>query len=85
MADLRSIDAIDKADDVVPTLERALAKAKEGNVSAVAICFVYRDGTTGQSWSYQRLTAMMVGCATILAHKLVEFMDSTYSTPPDAG
>lgn len=72
MADLHAIDPIDKSEDVIATLERALEKAREGDVASVAVCFVYRDGSTGQLWSFQRVVAMMIGCAQILIAKLVQ-------------
>jgi hypothetical protein len=70
MAELRTIDAEPVADDVVDTLERALVKARAGELSAVAIAVVYRDGASGSSWSHMHSIPAMIGSVSRLQHKL---------------
>jgi hypothetical protein len=57
-------------DDVIAKLEEALAAAREGRISAVAIALVYRDGTPGRSWSKLHSRTTMLGSVSLLHHIL---------------
>lgn len=70
MADLHAIDPEPAAQDVIATLERALAQARAGELSSVAVAAVYRDGAVGAEWSTLPSRAAMLGSVSRLAHKL---------------
>jgi hypothetical protein len=57
---------------IVETLESALAEAREGRLSSVAVAMVYRDGRTGQLWSTAPLSAMLIGAIARLMHRYNE-------------
>lgn len=57
-------------DDVVAKLEEALQAAREGKISAVAIAIVYRDGSSGRSWSKRHSETAMIGAVDLLGHAL---------------
>lgn len=59
-------------EDVVAKLEEALAEAREGKVSAVAIAVVYRDGSSGRSWSKRHSQTAMIGAVDLLRHALCD-------------
>lgn len=82
MADLVIIEPQDKAEDVVPLLERALEKARSGRVSAVGIAFVYSNGDMGASWSTLPSTPLMLGAISRLEYKVNLELDET--TVPDS-
>jgi len=58
------------ADEAIRILEEALATARKGNVSAVAIAVVYRDGSTGDAWSKPASTATLIGAVSVLHTRL---------------
>ncbi len=70
MAELHSITPEDPAEDVVATLERALATARAGDVSSVAIALVYRDGRAGHCWSRLPSFLAMMGSIDRIKFKL---------------
>jgi hypothetical protein len=57
---------------VVAKLEEVLAEARGGNISAVAIAVVYRDGSSGRSWSKRHSQTAMIGSVDLLGHALRE-------------
>lgn len=69
--DLRVIDSVPADKSVTDYLEHVAAKIAEGNVSAIAVAFVYRDGSTGSGYSEQPNSATMVGAVEALKAKLV--------------
>jgi len=70
MADLHAIDAEPQAADIIETLERALKMAKEGELSSVAVVYVYRDGATGFRRSDLPSYPAMMGAVARFQHKL---------------
>ncbi len=74
LADLIAIDPEPVGADVVAYLEHQLARAREGTLSAIAVAYVYRDGTTGSGFSRQHNLAAMTGAVTALQAKLVADM-----------
>lgn len=70
MPDLAVIEAEDQAADIVETLEAALANALTGELSAVAIAFVYRDGSIGHRRSALPSFPAMMGALSRLIYKL---------------
>lgn len=67
---LRPIDAISPAADVIDVLERALLKAHAGEFSSVAIGVVYRDG----SISHMRSSAPSFPCQIAALHRCAHRM-----------
>jgi hypothetical protein len=70
MADLRIITAEPPAVDVIATLERALDLARSGELSAVAVAYVFRDGAAGAAWSALPSRPAMLGSVSRLAHRI---------------
>ena len=56
--------------DLVSTIEELLAKAKAGELSSVAIAYVYRDGTIGRGWSTPPCFGALLGAVNRLAHRM---------------
>lgn len=75
MPELAVIEAEDQAADVIDALERALTKARAGQLSSVAIVYVYRDGTTGHRRSKLPSYPAMMGAVARFMHKLNLDMD----------
>lgn len=57
-------------EDVIAKLEEALAEAREGKISSVAIATVYRDGSSGRSWSKRHSQTAMIGSVDLLRYAL---------------
>lgn len=74
MADLRVIDSAPVNAGVVDFLEGVLAKAKDDELSAVAVALVYRDGSTGSGWSTPHSLSSIVGAVEAMKAKLVRDM-----------
>ena len=74
MPDLHVIDPTPVDAAVVDYLEHLLARAREGRYSAIAVAFVYRDGSTGSGYSRQHSLATMVGGVEALKTKLIREM-----------
>lgn len=72
MSKLRVITAEAQGDKVIETLEEALALAKAGDLSSVALAMVHRDGTTSFSYSELPSRGTMVGSVTRLQHYLIQ-------------
>ncbi len=70
MTNLRAFDPEPAAANVIETLEAALAEAREGRLSSVAIASVYRDGDAGCTWSELPSRFAMLGSISRLAHKI---------------
>lgn len=75
MIKLRAIDAEPLGDDVIATLEEALAKAKAGDLSSVGLVVVYRDGTTGRAWSKAPSVTLLAGAAARLQYALLKLTE----------
>lgn len=58
------------AANVIEPLEEALAEARDGRLSSVALAVVYRDGACGASWSELPSHAAMLGAVSRLAHRI---------------
>lgn len=72
MAELREITCEPAADNIVATLEAVLERAHKGELSAVAIALVNREGETGQEWSRLPSIGTMIGSVSILHHRLIK-------------
>lgn len=72
MAELTVIEREPISASVIAYLEKLLGEARNGELSAIAVTKVYRDGTTGSGWSDLPALATMVGAVAILQVKLVE-------------
>lgn len=70
MTKLSVIEAEAVSPDLVETLEEALAKAKAGELSSVALAVVYRDGCINWAWSTPPSFGLLLGAVNRLAHKL---------------
>lgn len=68
MAELTAIDPEPIGESVVAKLEHVLAKAKAGELSSVAIAYVYRDGSIGRNWSDLPSYPTMLGSLARLMH-----------------
>jgi hypothetical protein len=74
MAELHVINAAPVDATVVTYLEHLLARARQGEFSAVAVAYVNRDGSTGSGHSDQHSLATMVGAVACLQTKLLADM-----------
>lgn len=74
-ADLTPLDSEPPTDDVIEKLEGLLEVAREGRISSVAIAVVYRDGTTGDSWSKAHNIGTLIGSVSVLWHRLCRLID----------
>lgn len=70
MADLVAIDAEPPGRSVQSTLRKLLREAKAGNISAIAVAIVHRDGSVSQDWSELHSVPVMLGCVSRLEHHL---------------
>jgi hypothetical protein len=52
----------------VAKLEEVLAKAKAGEISSCAIAVVYRDGSSGRSWSKAHSITALQGSIALLSY-----------------
>lgn len=72
-ADIQVLDSEPpNTEDVIAKLEEALATAREGKISSVAIALVYRDGATGRSWSKRHSQSALIGSVGLLHHALCD-------------
>lgn len=70
-AEVEVLDSVPpNTEDVVARLEEALRLAREGKISCVGIALVYRDGSTGRSWSKRHSESALIGAAALLHHAL---------------
>jgi hypothetical protein len=70
MADLHVLEAEAISPDLVQTLEEALAKAKAGELSSVAIAVVYRSGCINWAWSTPPSFGLLLGAVHRMAHRM---------------
>lgn len=70
MTDLVAIDPESVSPDLVETIEAVLEKARAGEVSSVAIAFVYRDGSTHQTWSSPPSFFTLLGAVHQMAFRM---------------
>lgn len=59
------------AENIIPRLEDLLERAKAGELSAFAAAVVYRDGCTGDAYSFLPHTAIMLGAIEKLKFKII--------------
>ena len=76
MAALTVIEPEGVSPDLIETLEAVLEKARGGELSSVAIAYVYRDGTIGRTWSTAPSFGTLLGAIGRLAHVLNLRMDA---------
>lgn len=75
MSELRSIDSVPVAANVVETLEGLLKSARDGEISQLAVATVGRDGTTNNTWTFLHSTAAMLGSIEILKLRIMQKFD----------
>ncbi len=75
MTDIRVIESEPIGDSIVERLEETLQAARDGRLSSVAIAVVYRDGTTGRSWSKIPSRSTLVGSVAMLQYELIRGSD----------
>lgn len=56
--------------DIIVKLKEALEKAEKGELSSVAIAVVYRDGSTGSSWSVAPSLGLQIGAVSMMHWRL---------------
>lgn len=76
-AELLAIEPEDPTQVVIEKLEEVLKLARAGELSAVAIAVVYRDGRTGARWSPSPRFASVLGAVDRLAYKLNQLQDES--------
>lgn len=72
---LRQIDSEPVSSTVVEYIEQVLEMAKKGELSSVAMAYVFRDGATGTGFSAAPTRGTLIGAVSILHHKLVRSVD----------
>lgn len=75
MAELIALEPEAQAADLIAVLDDARAKVEAGEISSIAIAFVYRNGDSNSSWSGLPNRVQMLGSIYRLAHKLQLFLD----------
>jgi hypothetical protein len=60
--------------DIVHYLEMALVMAKAGELSSIALSYVFRDGSPGRGWSSPPSTAALIGSLAITQALLAQSM-----------
>ena len=70
MAELVAIEPEGVSPDLIETLEAVLEKARAGELSSVAVAYVYRDGTIGRGWSTPPCYGTLVGAVSGLQHRM---------------
>ena len=75
MSELEVINAEPLGDDIVGKFEEALERARAGELSSAAIAVVYRDGSTGSSWSKPSSLGLLLGSVTRLQSRLLKLFD----------
>lgn len=76
MPRLTVIEAEPISPDVVEYIEQVLAMAKRGELSSVAISYVFRDGSTGRGWSTPPSIGLLLGSVTVTQHLLADALVS---------
>jgi hypothetical protein len=71
VTELRVIHSEPQASDVGDILDEVKAVADRGELSAVMVVLIYRDGTTQDSHSTLPSVTMMVGAMERAKHKLI--------------
>ena len=74
-ADLRVIEAEPQGKAIIERLEWALAQAKDGNLSSVALAVVYRDGTIDHHWSDAPNSSLLIGACARLQAAIIREID----------
>ncbi len=74
-ANLRTIDAEPLGEDVIARIEEVLELARKGEFSSVAIASVYRDGSTGKSWSAAPSLSLLIGSVARMQAALIRRSD----------
>lgn len=72
MGKLHVIDAEPLGTGIVEHLEDALQMAREGKLSSVGLAVVYRDGSTGTSWSELPSIGLLIAATTRLQNRLLK-------------
>lgn len=75
MNKLRVIEAEPLGENVIERLKEALEKAEAGEVSSIAIALVYRDGSSGRSWSNAPGLSALIGATARLEAALIRDAD----------
>jgi hypothetical protein len=76
MPDLRVIDAEPPGKAVVKVLKDALARARKGEISSVAIAVVERDGAANWQWSYAPNNSTLIGSIERMKADLIRDADA---------
>lgn len=79
MAELRVVETrpAQVSADIVEVLEKALAKARAGELKAVAIAMVNQDGSSSRSWSTNDCASTLVGALQITTQRLIDSLHHT--------
>lgn len=74
MADIRVVQTrpVEVNRDIVEVLEKALERAKVGELKALAVVTVNQDGTTSRSWSTNDCSSTLVGGLQITTQRLID-------------
>lgn len=70
MAELHAIEPESVSPDLIMTIEELLEKARAGELSSVAVAYVYRDGTIGRGWSTPPCFGALLGAVSRLQHRM---------------
>jgi hypothetical protein len=76
MPDLRVIDAEPPGQAVVKVLKDALARARKGEISSVAVALVERDGTADWNWSRVPNNSTLIGAIERMKADLIRDADA---------
>lgn len=68
---LHVLDAEPPSTTLVKVLEETLEMARKGELSSVALAYVYRDGHSGAAWSKVPSFSCLLGATMRLQHDLM--------------
>lgn len=69
--ELRVLTAEPLGGSVIERLEEALARAREGSVSSIAIAIVNRDGSSESCWSDVPSYGLLIGAVARMQYRLM--------------
>lgn len=76
MADIHVLTPEPEGNGIIECLEDALALAKAGKLSSIAVATVDREGVCGCSWSYAPSFGTLLGSIASLQYKITrEWLD----------
>jgi hypothetical protein len=75
MPDLRVINAEPQGAEIFEAITEAMDLAADSQLSSVALCYVYRDGTVSWRWSHAPNSSAMLGSMARMQADFIRHLD----------